>query len=221
MSNEGMSASLSRYLETMYYLEAEGEAVRASRVAEWLGVAQPSVNAAVARLEEAGLVERGPSRGLALSRAGRRRAEAIVRSHRIIERWLTDVIGLDWLEADVEAGKLEHVLSERIVDRLYQQMGAPATCPHGNVIPGSPARHEKQRRLSQLRAGECARLRRVSEVTEHEAPALLRFLADHGFALDVEIEVVEADPGSGALTARVGGTPVPIAAAMADKVWVA
>lgn len=220
MARDEMSASLGRYLETMYYLEAEGEVVRPSRVAEWLGVAQPSVNGAVARLEDAGLVDRGPARQLMLSRTGRRRAEAIVRAHRIIERWLTDVIGLDWLEADVEAGRLEHALSGRVVERIYEQMGRPATCPHGNTIPGVTVPRDKQRRLSELRRGERARVRRVSEVTEHEAPALLRFLADHGFALDAEIQVVEANAGSGAIVARVGGRPVSMAASMADKVWV-
>jgi DtxR family Mn-dependent transcriptional regulator len=215
-----MSASLGRYLETMYYLHAEGEAVRPSRIAEWLGVAQPSVIAAVARLEEAGLVERGPGRQLTLSRAGRRRAAAIVRAHRIIERWLTDVIGLDWLEADVEAGKLEYAFSARVVERLYEQMGRPVTCPHGNVIPGAAVPNERQRPLSALKDGERARLRRVSEVTEHEAPALLRFLADHGFALGVEIRVVEANTGSGAMVTQVDGKPVSMAASMADKVWV-
>ena len=221
MPSDEVSASLGRYLETMYYLHAEGESVRASRIAEWLGVAQPSVIAAVSRLEEGGFVTRGPRHQLTLSAAGRKRAEAIVRSHRIIERWLTDVVGLDWVEADIEAASLEHAISTTIVNRLYEQMGRPLTCPHGNTIPGAKVAPDKQRRLSELKQGEQARVRRVSEVTEHEAPALLRFLADHGFALDVEIKVVEAHTGSGAMTTQVSGQLVSLAASVADKVWVA
>jgi DtxR family Mn-dependent transcriptional regulator len=221
VSSDEVSASLSRYLETMYYLIAEGEAVRPSRIAEWLGVAQPSVIAAVSRLEENGLVERGPGRQLTLSRTGKKRAAAIVRAHRIIERWLTDVIGLDWVEADVEAARLEHAFSPVILDRIYEQSGRPTTCPHGNTIPGAKIAADKQRRLSDLRQGERARVRRVSEVTEHEAPALLRFLADHGFKLNTEVQVVEVNTGSGAMTADVGGQHISMAASMADKVWVA
>lgn len=220
LPTDSISPALARYLETAFYLEAEGEPIRPSRVAEWLGVSLPSVTAAVRRLLEARLVRSTDSRSLVLTREGRDRAARIVRTHRIIERWLTDQLGLDWLEADIEAGRVEHALSDLVADRLFEVLGCPATCPHGNPIPGSAFEGGPERPLGALRVGERARLRRVSEVTEHEAPTLLRFLADHGFGLGAEIEVVSSDPGSGALTVAVGGARVAMALDMAHKVWV-
>ena len=100
-------------------------------------------------------------------------------------------------------------------------MGRPTTCPHGNPIPGAAAAPGAERPLGGLTPGERSRVRRVSEVTEHEAPMLLRFLADHGFALGVPVRVMSTDAGAGALTVEVGGTRrVAMSLDMAQRVWV-
>ena len=138
---------------------------------------------------------------------------------------VSDSKGLQHVEHTIltasEAGRLEHAVSEQVAERLYERMGRPATCPHGNPIPGTPVADGAQRPLGSLGPGERARVRRVSEVTEHEAPMLLRFLADHGFALGVPVRVVSTDPGAGALTVEVGGTRrVAMSLDMAQRVWV-
>jgi DtxR family Mn-dependent transcriptional regulator len=220
VSTNDISPALGRYLEAIYYLDAEGEDTRQSRIAEWLGVSLPTVSASVGRLVDAGLLTRTPSKTIAFTTSGRTRAARTVRTHRIVERWLTDELGLDWLEADTEAGRLEHAVSDAIAERLFERMGRPATCPHGNPIPGAAAESRGGRPLSALVVGERSHVRRVSEVTEHEAPMLLRFLADHGFGLEVEVQVVSADPGAGALAVEVAGARVAMSTDMAQRVWV-
>lgn len=220
MTNERISPATARYLETIFYLDAEGDDVRSTRVAEWLGVSLPTVSLAVRRLVDAGLVIFEPSKAVVFTPAGRERAARIVRTHRIVERWLCDELGLDWLEADEEAGRLQHAVSDDVAERLYARLGRPTTCPHGNPIPGAPPDGVRERPLSGLGVGERARMRRVSEATERDAPALLRFLADHGFGLGIPIEVVDSDAGSGAVTLGVRGRRVAMSIDMARKVWV-
>ena len=216
-----ISEAASRYLEAMFYIEGEGETPRPARLAEWLGVAQPTITSGLARLTRDGLVPMAAGRALQFTPEGRRVAETIVRKHRIAERWLTDMLKLDWLEADVEASRLEHALSTDVAERLYDLIGRPQTCPHGNAIPGvAQSRRRAERMLASLRPGEGARLRRISEVAEHEAPDLLRFLSQHGFTLGGTIEMLDTSPGAGTVTVHVSGGKVAMSTEVARKIWV-
>jgi DtxR family Mn-dependent transcriptional regulator len=214
------SATIGRYLEAIFYIHAEGEAVRAARLAEWVGVAQPTTSAALHRMVRDGLVRITSANLVTLTPRGEAAAAAIVRRHRIAERWLTDVLGLDWVRADEEAGRLEHALSDDVADRLHKLIGEPVTCPHGNPIPGAKPLTRKERALSRLEPGRQSRVLRVSEVAEHEAPDLLGFLAETGFAIGTPVSVVSANRGAGILTARVNGRDIPMALDVADKIWV-
>ena len=127
-----------RYLETIYYIEHEGDVPRPGRIAEWLGQ-RPTVSVSLQRLARGGWVQLAEDRSVHLSDAGRVAAAAVVRRHRLIERWLTDVLGLDWATADREAASLSHGVSEIVLERLDEHLGRPSTCPHGNVIPGRRA----------------------------------------------------------------------------------
>jgi DtxR family Mn-dependent transcriptional regulator len=117
------SRTVSRYLEAIYYVDAEGERVKAARLAEWLGVSQPTAGATLQRMVRDGLVQISSSKDVSLTARGRDTAAAVVRRHRVAERWLTDVMGLDWLAADEEAGRLEHALSDAVTDRVYKLIG--------------------------------------------------------------------------------------------------
>lgn len=187
------SATVDRYLETIYCIQGEGETVRPGRLATWLGVAAPTVSDAVQRLARDGWVEVAPDRSLRLTRDGERAAAALVRRHRVLERWLVDVLGFDWATADVEADVLTSACSEEVIDRLDRALGAPATCPHGNPIPGRRADYGALEALVDVDDGAHARVRRISEVAEHEARALLTMLADHGIAEGTEVEVTGRD----------------------------
>ena len=217
----GISATMSRYLEAIFYIAGEGESVRAARLAGWLSVAQPTAGMMLHRMEADGLVKVAPSKQITLTAMGEREAERIVRRHRIAERWLTDYVGLDWLAADEEASRLEHAFSDEVANRLLELIGNPLTCPHGNPIPGVKMPKRKERALATLVPGETARVQRISEVAEHEVPDLLRFLGEHGFALNADVTCVEVNRGGGTITVEVSGASVSLSLEVAGKVWLA
>ena len=116
----------------------------------------------------------------------------MVRKHRLAERLLVDIIGLDWDKAHLEAGRWEHVISDDVEDRLVVLLGNPTTCPHGNPIPGVEPVGPEQRRLAEAQPGDRIRLERITESVEHEA-ASLSYLGDHGLTPGT----TAADPGPG------------------------
>jgi DtxR family transcriptional regulator, Mn-dependent transcriptional regulator len=208
-----------RYLETIYYIEHEGDVPRPGRIAEWLGVSAPTVSVSLQRLARDGWVTLAADRSVHLSDAGRVAAATVVRRHRLIERWLTDVLGLDWATADREAAALSHGVSEVVLERLDEHLGRPSTCPHGNVIPGRrPPRGRPMQRLADLPAGVESRVFRISEVAEHDAPQLLAVLHDGGLVPEARIRVVER--GDGQLRLIVEGHPVVLSEGSAGAVWV-
>ena len=169
------SEVISRYLEAIYYMRAEGETVTNARLADWLGVSRPTVTAGLRRMTRDGLLRHDSGKEVAMTEAGDSKAAAIVRRHRIVERWLTDSLGLDWVVADEEAARLEHTISEVVEERLYEALGRPSSCPHGNPIPGHSEPVAGEVRLAGLTSG-AATVTRISEVAEREAPSLLHYL---------------------------------------------
>ena len=218
-SVRGPSEVISRYLEAMYYMTVEGEAVRSARLADWLGVSRPTVTVALRRMARDGMIVMGGRRDIELTPTGRRAAETVVRRHRIVERWLTDTLGLDWVRADEEAARLEHAVSEAVEQRLYEVLGRPATCPHGNPIPGLSEVVAGEVRLAQVPAGAATVVTRISEVAEREAPLLLTYLLERRIAPGTRIEVREVDLVTGTLSLDVGGRPVAMGLDHAAKVW--
>ncbi|TMC39071.1 MAG: metal-dependent transcriptional regulator [Chloroflexi bacterium] len=102
------SEVIAHYLEAIYYIRAEGEVVRSARLADWLSVSRPTVTVALRRMTRDGMVRINARKEIELTARGDAAGAAIVRRHRIMERWLTDVLGLDWVTADAEAERLEH-----------------------------------------------------------------------------------------------------------------
>ena len=147
------------YLETMLALAEEGVPVIQARIAERLGRSAPSVSEMLDRLIEDGYVTRDRRR-LSLTDSGRALAEKVVRKHRLAERLLVDVIGLEWHKVHREAGRWEHVISDDVEARLVELLGDPATCPHGNPIPGShspsPSVADPSADRGRARASGCA-----------------------------------------------------------------
>jgi DtxR family transcriptional regulator, Mn-dependent transcriptional regulator len=213
------SETAERYLEAIYYIDHEGEVPRPGRLAEWLGVSAPTVTVSLQRLARDGWIRIAGDRSVELSDAGSQAAATIVRRHRIVERWLTDVLGLDWATADVEAMALTHGMSGTVLDRLDALLGWPTTCPHGNVIPGrNPPEGGHLVRLVDLADGQSSKVARISEVAEHEAPQLLRILDHLGLTPGVEVGVVSRSPD--AWTLRAGGKEVHVDGGTARAVWV-
>jgi len=124
------------YLRTVYELEEEGVVPLRARIAERLGQSGPTVSQTVARMERDGLVHVADDRHLELTDAGRREAIGVMRKHRLAERLLVDIIGLDWEDVHIEACRWEHVMSEAVERRIVAMLAKPLVCPHGNPIPG-------------------------------------------------------------------------------------
>jgi DtxR family Mn-dependent transcriptional regulator len=211
---------VSHYLEAIYYMWSEGESLRSARLADWLGVSRPTVTVALRRMAGYGMVKMNRSKEIELTAAGRRAAEAIVRRHRIMERWLTDGLGLDWVTADEEAARLEHAVSEVVERRLYEVLGRPRTCPHGNPIPGYSKAAAGEVRLANMARGGRAQISRVSEVAEREAPMLLAYLHERGLTPGREVAVVEVDGVAATIRVRAGKRSVTLGRDTATKLWV-
>jgi DtxR family Mn-dependent transcriptional regulator len=183
-----------RYLEAIYYIKAEGEVVRSARLADWLGVSRPTVTAGLRRMTRDGMVRLNGRKEIDFTARGEAAAAAIVRRHRIVERWLTDALGLDWVTADTEAERLESAISDVVANKLHQALGKPQTCPHGNPIPGISTMRRDELRLSALGEGETGTITRISEVAQREAPPLLQYLHDRGLRPGTRVFIEDVDP---------------------------
>ncbi len=142
-----------------------------------------------------------------------------MRKHRLAERLLVDIIGLDWDKAHVEAGRWEHVISDDVEERLVVLLGNPTTCPHGNPIPGADAVPPAQRRLAEAQPGEHVRLERITESVEHDA-ASLTYLGDHGLTPGITA-LIQARAPDGTMTLVVEEGTIAIGPAMTEQLFVA
>jgi DtxR family Mn-dependent transcriptional regulator len=208
---------LEEYLEAIHELEEEGTSVIQARLAERVGHSAPSVSEMVRRLRTEGYIE-GDGRALSLTRRGREVAESVVRKHRLAERLLTDVIGLPWEKAHVEACRWEHVISDEVESRLVELLHNPSTCPHGNPIPGGPATTTTTFPLADVAVGDVVTLRRVTEQVELDLDQLC-YLAEHGFTPGVEATVKDRAP-DGTLTLAVAGSALALGPSMTANLFV-
>ncbi len=165
------------YLEAILEIEEEGTVPIRARLVERLGLSAPAVSETVNRLVEHGYAELLDDRTLRLTPKGREVAVSIVRRHRLAERLLVDIIGLEWEKVHREADRWEHAISADVEEKLVTLLGDPATCPHGNPIPGSTHKVDgaTSTPLSQSAPGPVV-VRRISEKIEIDDRALA-FLA--------------------------------------------
>jgi DtxR family Mn-dependent transcriptional regulator len=209
------------YLETMLSLAEEGVPVIQARIAERLGRSAPSVSEMLDRLIDDGYVSR-EGRRLDLTVPGRALAEKVVRKHRLAERLLVDVIGLEWHKVHREAGRWEHVISDDVEARLVELLGDPATCPHGNPIPGSHSAAPAQatRPLGQVGPGERVRLLRISEEVELNMGSLA--LLDEAGFIPGAWAVVDGRDTDGGVDVRVEGEEgsLHLPASLSDRLFV-
>lgn len=217
---ESPSEVISHYLEAIYYILGEGEVVRSARLADWLGVSRPTVTVALRRMTRDGLVHINARKEIVLTPKGEVAAASIVRRHRIIERWLYEVLQLDWVQADLEAARLEHAISSQVEERLYQALHRPRTCPHGNPIPGHARPQPGEIRLADLGDGTGASISRISEVAEREAPALLHYLESRRLVPTTPVRIVERDEIGRIVRLRAGGRDLTLSYETAAKIWV-
>ncbi len=196
------------YLRTIYDLEEEGVVPLRARIAERLEQSGPTVSQTVARMERDGLLLVAGDRHLELTDKGRSMAVAVMRKHRLAERLLVDIIGLDWQNVHAEACRWEHVMSEEVERRLVEVLNHPTTSPYGNPIPGldelgirpPTPQEEKLVRLSELPQGQpnAVVVRRLAEHIQTD-PAVIGRLREAGVVPDARV-TVESRPGAVVIT---------------------
>ena len=212
--------TVKHYLETIFYIQFEEDRVRPGRIAEWLGLRPPTVSVTLHRLERDGWIDVGADRTVSLTDQGMTLASGVVRVHRLLERWLTDVLGFDWATADNFAQEIAPGMSKEVAERLDEHLGNPSTCPHGNVIPGRKAPYGRLVSLADLPTGVIAHVRRISEVAEHDAPDLLRRLDSNGLVTGAAIVVATGGSSEDAITVNIGDRTMALGMSTARLIWV-
>jgi DtxR family transcriptional regulator, Mn-dependent transcriptional regulator len=203
-------------LKAIYRLSGQGEA-HTGVLAERLGLSPGTITATVKRLADRGLVDHKPYRGVELTGTGQRAAIASIRRHRVVERFLADMLGYAWNEADRLATSFEHELPQEVEDRLYVALDRPATCPHGFPIPAKEtAELPLMPPLYALEPGDTA----VVAVPGSTDPEIVAFLDTLGLRPGVLVEVKEKHPFDGPLVLRVDGKERTLGATVANQVYV-
>ena len=201
------------YLETLFWLTEAGLPMTGANVARAMRVSAPSVHEMIGRLERSGLITRGSDKVISFTDEGESRAQEIVSRHRLIERFLTDVLGIPWDEVHEEAERLEHAMSPVLEERMLAAIGDATTCPHGHPIrvgtrlPGVP--------LADVGEGATIRVLRF----ENEAEDLLHYLRTTGLEPGLDGTLVES--GERELVIDADGRRCVITRSVAETVSVA
>ena len=201
-----------------------------ARLAEKFSVAPPTVTEMLKRLTRDGYIEMDNKRHVTLTEAGIQAAEAVLRRHRLTERFLVDMLGMQWHQVHEEACRLEHFISGAVEARVISSLNNPTTCPHGNPIPGSvpDARNylkdHNAVRLSNISLGTGVTIFCISEVVEDEE-GLILYLHEKGLTPGTRVTVLsqdsrDADEQVENVKLLVGNHEVSISKASAPKIWV-
>jgi DtxR family Mn-dependent transcriptional regulator len=200
--SESLTRSVEDYLKAIYQLSPEGRPASTSEIAHLLALSPPSVTGMVKRLSEHGLLEHVPYRGVQLTDEGRRAALRMVRRHRLIEAYLVEFLRYSWDTVHEEAERLEHAVSDTMVERMATALGHPEVDPHGDPIPSADGSvHELAGTpLSDVPVGETVEVHRVHE----SQPERLRYIASLGLRPGVHVRVLDRQPFDDLVTIEVG-----------------
>lgn len=213
-----LTAPVEDYLKAIYELETRQGTAATSEVADALAVAPASVTGMIRRLAAQGYLDHVPYRGVQLTDAGRRAALRTIRRHRILESYLTGVLGYPWDRVHDEAERLEHAASDDLIDRMAAALGNPTVDPHGAPIPRADGTVDEPsyRTLAELPIGEAARMVLVSD----KDASLLRYLAEIGLQPGTDVTVLAKAPFDGPLTLRIGRVESMVGPRLAEQVLV-
>ena len=215
--DDSLTKSEREALKAIYRLTRDGSEAHTGALADVLGLSPGTVTTTVKRLADRLLVDHRPYQGVTFTPQGRQTAVAAIRRHRIVERFLADMLGSKWNEADKLAVGFEHELPDEVLERLYVALHRPETCPHGFPIPtaedielpATPA-------LYDLESGDVAEVA-LSGSTD---PELVAFLATLGLVPGVEVAVVEKHPFDGPLVVTVDGQDRTLGERVARQIYV-
>jgi DtxR family transcriptional regulator, Mn-dependent transcriptional regulator len=203
VATESLTRSVEDYLKAIYRLSPEGRTASTSEIAHLLELSAPSVSGMVKRLSELGLLEHVPYKGVQLTAEGRRAALRMVRRHRLIEAYLVQFLGYSWDTVHEEAERLEHAVTDQLVERMAGALGHPSTDPHGDPIPEADGSiHEPAcTPLSEVGLGETVEIHRVDE----SQPERLRYLASLGLRPGAVVTLLDRQPFGGPVTLDAAG----------------
>jgi DtxR family Mn-dependent transcriptional regulator len=215
--DDSLTKSEREALKAIYRLTRDGSEAHTGALAEVLGLSPGTVTTMVKRLADRDLVDHRPYQGVTFTPLGQQTAVAAIRRHRIVERFLADMLGYQWNEADKHAPSFEHELPDEVLERLYVALHRPTTCPHGFPIPAAedldlPATPT----LYALEPGDVAEVA-LSSSTD---PELVTFLGTLGLVPGVEVEVVEKHPFDGPLVLTVDGEDRTLGERVARQIYV-
>jgi len=216
-SQQGHSRAVEDYVKHIYKLTEAGDRATTKALSQRMSLGQGTVSGMIKQLAARGLVQHQPYYGAQLTDAGRELAMKMLRRHRLIELFLVKTLGFGWHEVDEDAERLEHAVSDRLVERMDEHLGNPAVDPHGAPIPDSTGRMEGQdfKPLSDLAPGESGRVRRVAD-SEAE---LLEFLREQGVTLNGQVKVTGTGP-FGSLQIKVGKKQMQLPREAAERIAV-
>jgi DtxR family transcriptional regulator, Mn-dependent transcriptional regulator len=221
-ANPPLTGPVEDYLKAIYDLERDAHPAATNDIAERLAISPASVSGMMRRLAEQGLITHEPYRGARLTADGRRAALRTLRRHRILECYLTEVLGYPWDRVHDEAERLEHAASEELIERMADALGDPVQDPHGAPIPSREGVVEEtsRRTLSDVGAGENVRVRMVMD----DDGERLRYLAELGIRPGSIIRLLDRAPFDGPITLWVGdgagGVTRAVGPALAAQVFV-
>ncbi len=212
-----MSESIEMYLISLYKLGQEHQQVGNSLLAKRLGVSTASITGMMKKLAEKGLISR-QGRGIFLRPKGKQIVLKILRKHRLVERWLTDHLGVPWDHAHEQACSMEHCISDLVADALDEYLGHPTTCPHGHPIPDSSGNLEEDNSvpLAECSQGSSVVVTKVSE----SSLELLRYFDQIGLKPGTSIYIEDIAPFEGPLLIKIQSRNIPFSRSMAKRVWV-
>ena len=203
LQHDVLTRSVEDYLKAIYRLSPHGRTASTSEIAQRLELSPASVSGMVKRLSEQGLLEHVPYKGVQLTADGRRAALRMLRRHRLIEAYLVAFLGYTWDTVHDEAERLEHAVSDTLVERMAAVLGNPTVDPHGDPIPTPDGDIDEPAGmpLSDVPAGSSAVIRQVEE----GQPERLRYIASLGLRPGVRVSVVDRQPFQGPVTIEVAG----------------
>ncbi len=213
------TTSVENYLKVIYTRQAgEDRRVKTKEIAEELDVSLPSVSGMLKSLSEDGLVDHEPYKGVNLTEEGKRMALRIIRNHRLIEVFLVQALGYSWDEVHQEAERLEHAVSDKLVERIDAFLNHPKFDPHGDPIPSAEGelQHREMMNLTDASAGMRLQVERVLDQT----PEVLRYLDENGLRPGSELVVEKVLSFDGQMFLRVGDEDLSVSERLAGKMLV-
>jgi DtxR family transcriptional regulator, Mn-dependent transcriptional regulator len=215
-----VTATIDEYLEATLNMLSEGKPVLGARLAERLQVSPPTVTATLQRMVRDDLVTMNDRKEISLTDQGMKKAVSIVKRHRLAERLLTDILHMSWLEVHQEACLLEHGISENVMNRLYQALGRPKTCPHGNPIPVDDVLPPLQGTpLDTIATGQEVVVERISEEA-NRSEGLMQYLDQAGIKPGTTIVVKETVPYAGTIEITINDKDLSLGGKAASVIWV-